>query len=205
MNTPGLSQRAAELLAANAAKLSSMRVTIGLDGFVDTIIAVVDKRESADKFTRVPTLAVLGKRISDAAGKSANAELVVERIKLGGNGPIMANAMAAAGTKVTYIGNVGYPNVHAAFDELVKRATVYSIAEPGYTDALEFDDGKLMLGKHAALRDVTWKNLVDRAGRDQLTEAFTQASLVGLQNWTMLPFMSDIWQHVLDVLCPKVP
>jgi sugar/nucleoside kinase (ribokinase family) len=179
-------------------------VTIGLDGFVDEIIRVVDKRESADKFTRVPMLAAFAERIAKAAGQSSNAELVVERVKLGGNGPIMANALAAFGTRVTYIGNIGYPTVHPAFAEFAKRATVFSVAEPGRTDALEFDDGKLMLGKHASLRDVTWANLLERVGRDKLTEAFTRASLVGLQNWTMLPHMSDIWQHVLDELCPQL-
>ena len=151
-----LSHRTAAILAANAVKVPQQRVTIGLDGFVDAIISVVDKRESAEKFTRVPTLAAFGQRISKAAGQSSNAELVVERIKLGGNGPIMANALAAFGTRVTYIGNVGYPAVHPVFAELAQRATVYSIAEPAVTDALEFEDGKLMLGKHASLRDVNW-------------------------------------------------
>jgi len=199
-----LAQQAAVVLRVAAASLQTHRVTIGLDGFVDEIISVVDKRESAGKFTRVPTLAAFAQRIAVAAGQSSNAELVIERVKLGGNGPIMANALAAFATRVTYIGNIGYPAVHPAFAEFAKRATVFSIAEPGLTDALEFDDGKLMLGKHATLQDVTWMNLVERVGREKLTEVFTQASLVGLQNWTMLPHMSDIWQHALDELCPKL-
>ena len=203
-NTNHLTREVAATLRGAAASLPTHRVTIGLDGFVDEIISVVDKRELADKFTRVPTLAAFAERIARAAGQSSNAELVVERVKLGGNGPIMANALAAFGARVTYIGNVGYPTVHPAFAEFAKRATVFSIAEPGRTDALEFDDGKLMLGKHAPLRDVTWANLVERVGREKLTEVFTQASLVGLQNWTMLPHMSDIWQHVLDELCPRL-
>jgi len=152
----------------------------------------------------VPTVTAFAQRVARAAGRSSNAELVVERVKLGGNGPIMANALATFGMQITYIGNVGYPTMHPVFAEFAKRATVFSIAEPGRTDALEFNDGKLMLGKHAPLRDVTWANLVERVGREKLTEAFTQARLVGLQNWTMLPHMSDIWQHVLDELCPRL-
>ena len=205
MSAENLSQRAARVLRAQAQTLAAKRITIGLDGFVDEIIGVVDKRESAEKFTRVPTLAAFGARISAAAGKSANAELVVERVKLGGNGPIMANALAAFGAQVTYIGNLGHPNLHPVFADFARRATVYSIAEPGYTDALEFDDGKIMMGKHASLRDVNWENLVARVGRDQLERCFTAASLIGLQNWTMLPYMSDIWEHVLAEICPKMP
>lgn len=116
----------------------------------------------------------------------------------------MANALAAFGSRVSYIGNLGYPALHVAFEEFAKHATIYSIAEPGHTDALEFEDGKLMLGKITSLNDITWSNLVERVGRDKLFELFTGADLIGLQNWTMIPFMSDIWQHVLDEFCPKL-
>jgi len=200
-----LSERAALTLQVRFPMLAAQRITIGLDGFVDQIISVVDKRESAEKFTRVPTLASFGARISAAANKSTNIELVVERVKLGGNGPIMANALAAFGTQVTYIGNLGHPNLHTVFAEFAKRATIHSIAEPGYTDALEFDDGKIMMGKHASLGEVNWKNLVERVGRDELERCFIAANLIGLQNWTMLPHMSDIWDHVLAEICPKMP
>ncbi len=200
-----LPQRAAQQLRANTQTIATCRATIGLDGFVDEIISVVDKRESAEKFTRVPTLAAFGARVSAAAGRSANAELVVERVKLGGNGPIMANALAAFGARVTYIGNLGYPNLHPVFSEFAKRAVVYSIAEPGHTDALEFDDGKIMLGKHASLGDVNWPNLVEQVGRKTLVDCFVNASLVGLQSWTQLPHMSDIWEHVLIEICPNMP
>jgi sugar/nucleoside kinase (ribokinase family) len=200
-----LPQRAAQQLRARAHTIATHRLTIGLDGFVDEIVSVVDKRESAERFTRVPTLTAFGARVSAAAGKSANAELVVERVKLGGNGPIMANALAAFGAPVTYIGNLGYPNLHPVFAEFAKHAVVYSIAEPGRTDALEFDDGKIMMGKHASLGDVNWANLVERIGHKTLNDCFANASLVGLQNWTMLPHMSDIWEHVLTEICPKMP
>src|ERR1019366_10680887 len=100
-----------------------------------------------------PTIAQLGARFTAAAGKSTNVELVNQITKLGGNGPIMANALASFGIKVTYLGILGYPNLHPVFADFAKRAEVHSIAEPGYTDALEFDDGKIMLGKHESLKN----------------------------------------------------
>lgn len=205
MSTERLPQRAAALLDTHAHSLRDRRVTIGLDGFVDEIVSVVDKRASLDHFTPFPTLAAFGERIRAAAGKSTNAELFVQRVKLGGNGPIMANALAAFDARVSYVGNLGFPALHPAFDEFAKHAAIYSIAEPAHTDALEFEDGKLMLGKPAPLNDVTWDNLLKRVGRDTLFELFAGADLIGLQNWTMIPFMSDIWQHVLDEFCPKLP
>jgi hypothetical protein len=69
-------------------------------------------------------------KIAAAAGFSANIELVTQMVKLGGNGPIMANALGSYGTRVTYVGNLGAPNVHPIFSDLASRATVHSIAEP---------------------------------------------------------------------------
>src|SRR2546426_1029625 len=107
-------------LHAAAPKLSAMKALVGLDGFVDEIIAVVDKRQSHDCYAPVKTIAALGGKIANACGQSSNYELVVKQMKLGGNGPIMANALAAVGMSVTYIGNLGYPNIHPVFDEFAK-------------------------------------------------------------------------------------
>ncbi len=181
-----------------------MSAFVGLDGFVDDILHVVDKRESADKYVRLPTIAQLAERLAGAAGRSTNVELVSQLNKLGGNGPIMANALASFGLKVSYLGILGYPNLHPVFADFAKRAEVHSIAEPGYTDALEFDDGKIMLGKHQSLKQMHWDNIKARFGRDKFAAKFGGADLVGFVNWTMLTYMSDIWAAVLKEVCPAM-
>ncbi len=181
-----------------------MTAFVGLDGFVDEILHVVDKRESAEKYVRLPTIAQLGERLVAAAGRSTNVELVSQLTKLGGNGPIMANALASFGLKLTYLGILGYPNLHPVFAEFARRADVHSIAEPGYTDALEFEDGKIMLGKHQSLKQMTWENIKSRFGLEKFAAGFGSADLVGFVNWTMLPYMSDIWSSVLQEICPKM-
>ena len=192
-------KQTAQKLSSAAAQLPSIKATVGLDGFVDEIIAVVDKRHDFQKYDPIRTIAQLGGKITQAAGKSSNYELVVKQMKLGGNGPIMANALAAAGLAVTYVGSVGHPSIHPVFQEIAQRARVISIGEPGHTDALEFDDGKLMLGKVTPMNDITWDNLVRRVGgEDKLKSLFTDAKLVAMVNWTMIPYMSDIWQKLMD-------
>src|SRR5437016_1141264 len=167
---------AAELLAASS-RLNAMTAFVGLDGFVDEILHAVDKRESAEKFSRVPTIAKFAGRLAAAAGHSTNVELVSQLTKLGGNGPIMANALASFGLKVTYLGILGYPNLHPVFADFAKRAQVHSIAEPGYTDALEFDDGKIMLGKHQSLTQMNWANIQARFGLEKFAASFGNADL----------------------------
>ena len=204
MNTPELRASTAQLLQANAARLAGMNSFIGFDGFVDEIFHVVDKRESVDKYDRLPTIARYAERLAGAAGKSTNVELVSQMVKLGGNGPIMANALASFGLKVCYLGNLGYPNRHPIFSDFAKVAEVYTIAEPGYTDALEFEDGKIMCGKHKALRDVHWENITARFGADKFTARMQSSQFVGFVNWTMLGRMNETWSIILKEVCPKL-
>jgi sugar/nucleoside kinase (ribokinase family) len=204
MNTPELRDRCAQQLEAAAPRAGQLKAFVGLDGFVDEILHVVDKRESADKYQRLPTIAKLAGRLEAASGKSTNIELVGQITKLGGNGPIMANALASLGTQVTYLGNLGYPNLHPVFADFVKRAEVHTIAEPGYTYALEFEDGKIMLGKHQSLSQVNWENIQTRFGADKFAAKFTGSDFVGFVNWTMLTQMNEVWSAILKELCPKL-
>lgn len=201
-----------EVLASLAKKLkkfdaSKVNVTVGLDGFVDLIIDVVDKRTGLETYTRVETIADLGARISRAAGLSSNLELVVRQEKLGGNGPIMANAMIEAGFPVTYIGNLGRPSVHPVFADMAKRCKAcHSLAAPGTTDALEFRDGKVMLGKHQSLKEVTYDRMLEIVGKDKLKKIWSSSNLIALTNWTMLTAQTEIWKRLhKDMKGVKVP
>jgi sugar/nucleoside kinase (ribokinase family) len=204
MNTPELRHRCAAALQANARRATQLNAFLGLDGFVDEIFHVVDKRESAEKYQRLALMSQWGDRISAAAGKSTNIEFVRQMIKLGGNGPIMANALASLGLQVSYLGNLGYPNLHPVFADFARRAEVASLAEPGYTDAVEFEDGKVMLGKHQSLKQVNWANLKERFGQDQFTAKISVAHFVGFLNWTMYAAMNEIWTATLKDICPQL-
>src|SRR6185369_6198602 len=93
-------EQLAVMLLTQVTAASHLKAFVGLDGFVDEIMHVVDKRQDAENYERLATIPELSERISGAAGKSTNVELVLQRMKLGGNGPIMANALARFGIKV---------------------------------------------------------------------------------------------------------
>ncbi|HEV7302105.1 MAG TPA: PfkB family carbohydrate kinase [Tepidisphaeraceae bacterium] len=200
-----ITDSASKKLNAAIPSLPSTKATIGLDGFVDEIIAVVDKRSSLDKYDAVPTIANFGAKIAEAAGQSANYELVVKQMKLGGNGPIMANALASFGLSVTYIGALGYPQIHPVFADFAANAKCITIGDAGHTDALEFADGKLMLGKYTCMNDVTWETIVSRVGAEKLQQLVNESKLVGFVNWTMLPFLSQVWEKLRTEVFSKAP
>ena len=196
---------AAAALRHEADRLGSLGALIGLDGFVDEIIAVVERRHDLERYDRVETIARMAEKIAAAAGKSSNYELVVTRRKLGGNGPIMANALARLGMRVSYVGCLGHPTVDPVFADFAARAEVISIADPGFTNALEFADGKLMLSKLAAIHEVSWASLTAAIPVPELIRRFTECSLIGLLNWTELPGLTAIWDALIAEVFPHVP
>jgi sugar/nucleoside kinase (ribokinase family) len=176
-------------------------VIVGFDGFVDEIVHVVDEREDPSRFQRMATMEVLADRVRDAAGLSCNIELVTALVKLGGNGPIMADALANLGHPVTYVGAVGKDGVHPVFEPFAAACRrVVSIADPAHTDALEFRDGKVLLGKMGSLRDVNWENLTRHLPEEELADLVGAHPLAACVNWTMIPFMNSMFRRLTALL-----
>jgi hypothetical protein len=179
---------------------------VGLDGFVDTIVAPVATRTGpGERFKPIDTIEAFGARIQAAAGKSTNIELYPRLDKLGGNGPIMANALLASGLRVRYVGALGDPTPHAVFREFARRTRAVSLCTPAHTIAAEFTDGKIMLGLMRSLDEITFERLVARFGVTALRAELAAADLVALVNWTMIPHMTEVLAHLATTVCPRLP
>lgn len=203
MTDSRLARQTAERLIGSRAQLLKFNSLIGFDGFVDTIYQIVDQRQTITKYTPFGSIKQFSKRMSDAAGKSTNFEIVPVMEKIGGNGPIMGFAMATLGAPVDYVGMLGYPKIHEVFSEFAKRSKVYSLCEPGMTSAFEFGDGKLMFGQHSTVQEVSWENIKKRVGEKVFRKVWNDAHFIGMVNWTMLPHMSALWKKILSELKPS--
>ncbi|MES2995486.1 MAG: PfkB family carbohydrate kinase [Verrucomicrobiota bacterium] len=203
MSTPA---RVLSAVQSASRKAAAKHALIGFDGFVDTIVNVVDRRSgSGENFTAVPTITAFARRIDAAAGRSTNIELYPRMEKPGGNGPLMASALAAAGVRVTLVGSLGAPDIHPAFSELATRCHVISLCPPGLTTALEFRDGKVMLGVHASLGAVTLPAIEAAMGADSFLRHLSGCDLIAPLNWTMLPSMTEILRGLCDDVLPSLP
>jgi sugar/nucleoside kinase (ribokinase family) len=193
-------------LKANAHTASSKKALVGIDGFVDKIVHPVDQRSGpGDQFTPIATIAEFGQRISSAAGKSANIELAPVMEKLGGNGPIMANAQCAHGINVQYLGALGKNTIHPVFTEFAEKTNAVTVAAPGITHAAEFSDGKIMLGSMASLDEINYEQIIGAMGADELKNSFATSDLIAMVNWTMIPYLSEVFNDFLERLLPNIP
>ncbi len=199
------SRALAELRSALAFP-AARRAVIGFDGFVDTIVSPVGlRRGQGDNFSPIPTITDFAQRITGAAGKSANLEFYPRFEKLGGNAPIMGHALVAAGTSITIIAALGRPQIHGVFDDLAARAKTVSLCAPAMTTAVEFDDGKLMLGQMRSLDEVTYARICETMGEAAFHAELAAADLIALVNWTMVPNMTAIYEAVLTHALPNLP
>lgn len=199
------------LSALTPDRLGAMRAVIGFDGFIDSIIHVVDKRRSmaTDDFDRIATIPHFAARCGAAANRSANIELAVQDVRFGGNGPLFSSALARLGAPVTYIGAVGQEDnpgeVHPVFQAFAKRCeTVIPLCAPALTDALEFEDGKIMLGKPEAVQRVTWGKVKQVVGLDAIVEMIDRAELISVVNWTLCAGVEGIWAGLRDEVLPRL-
>ncbi|USN99632.1 MAG: hypothetical protein H6810_02935 [Phycisphaeraceae bacterium] len=208
-------QSAADLLERTLGGVAPKAV-VGFDGFLDTITSAVDRRRSMapDDYEPMRAIGALGGRISGAAGRSANIELRAREVRGGGNGPLLAGALAALGVEVTLIGALGREgeseSIDPAYGEVASLcARVVSIAPSARTDALEFDDGKIMFNWSANLDVVDWDLLSEKVPPETLREMCGAADLLATINWTNVGGLGSIWEglceHVLRPLRADAP
>jgi ketohexokinase len=182
------------------------QLIIGFDGFIDEIIHLVATRYSETEYERMAKISDLADKVAAAAGLSTNIELIPQLKKIGGNGVIMANALAVSEMDVHYIGALGAPDIHPVFEDFSRNCqSVTSLCDPGHTDALEFTDGKLMLGKSTTLTAINWENLCDTLGIDRLKQMTDEAELIGITNWTMLSKINSIIKGFTELLTRNEP
>ncbi len=179
-----------------------LRAAVGFDGYIDELLRVVEKGDIASGYTFYRDIASFAARVAQAAGKSSDLEIVPTGIKLGGNAPIMANALARMGVQTACIGAMGYPKLHEVFMEMAGRCECVSLCNPAYTHALEFQDGKVMLANAQSLEQLTWERMKNLLGLERMSSLLEPAEVIALVNWSGVSSAADIWAGIHRELLP---
>lgn len=175
------------------------KVVVGFDGFIDSIKKVVDHRDSFGVHY-YKSLNDFAERIRKASGKSGQVEIEVQRVKLGGNAPILASALGSLGVPATCIGSTD----NSIFKPIRKNCDLIDVAIPGTSDAIEFDDGKIIMSDLSAFQEYNWTYIRNKVGLGKLKSIFSSADLIAMVDWANLAHAEDIWDGVInDVLIPS--
>ena len=179
-------------------------VFVGFDGFVDSIKKAVKQKQNT-KTIYFKTLAEFSHRIDEATGKSGQVEMVTQKIKLGGNAPIFSNTLGRLGVSSFCVGSLGYPVKHQAFSDMHHRCQAISVLNPGHSDAIEFEDGKIIFSELSVFDSYDWAYIKKTIGLDKIRKIIDGCQLLAFVDWVNLPHASDIWEGILqDVIKPSV-
>lgn len=177
------------------------RCFVGFDGFIDTLARVVKSRQDSHNYTAFSSISQWADSLKEAAGKSCNFELTEARLCAGGNAINVARALSALGYSVNCAANMGAPNCPLEIDPLFSPyisnfEQAINLGAAGQTHALEFQDGKLLLGIQGKNANLTLSDLEKVLGAHWAHDFIWNHELIALVNWTMTPNLGKIWRHL---------
>ena len=179
----------------------NFNIFVGFDGFVDKILKPVRMKgkEGTEFFLTMKEFAdyLIGKE-----GKSCSVAVEKVQEKIGGNMPIVANALGTLGCSTVCVGAMGIPEVLPIFRKMSGNCRLISVANPGYSDALEFESGKLMLGDNGDIDALDYRRLVEAVPEEAFIGYLEECDGAAFLNWGELIGSNDIWENILFKILP---
>lgn len=180
-------------------------VLFGFDGIIDTVREMVAEREQLDSVSLIQELDTLGSKINDSVNSdtSVTIEWLDRGTRTGGHVCHLSRVFGRWGCDPIMVGTFGTP-IQSEFEDQFAGNTMYSIGEPGTTDAVEFDDGKLMLTQSGDYQKLTWEALDEKLGHDHLADQLEAVDLFGIGYWSMIPNLPEILQGLAEDVWPTL-
>lgn len=181
------------------------RVAFGFDGFLDTVRVLVDERQDADSFDRVERLADMADHVADSAARNSSVtfEWVTRGRRTGGHVAHLSRALGTLGFDPTMVGRFGRPPAEPFAREFADR-DLLSVGTPSRTDAVEFDDGKLLLPEMIDVQQFDWATMRERVGLEALAERLEHLDLLGVGYWVDTPRIRTVLEGLRTELFPTL-
>lgn len=178
-------------------------VVFGFDGYLDIVREL--RQEGSAGAERIISLEVIGNRILEAveADSSLSFGWQTNGRRAGGHVCHLARAYDSLGYDPTLVGTLGDP-IRPFFEERFGHLEVHSLGKPGRTDAVECNDGKLLLTEAGDVENLDWDWLEDRVGRDALVDALDGAQLLGIGYWAMVVGLPEILDGLRAHVWPRL-
>lgn len=175
---------------------SSVTAAAGFDMVVDTVVRAVKQKSDGQPSVYFDTIEAFGKYLISKKNMSCSIEMELQQEKIGGNMAIFSNCLGSLGIRTHCIGSMGYPKIEPVFAGMHENCILHSVCRTGQCNALEFNDGKVMLSSMDNLKDMTWDMICSRMDRKQLESCFGDSQLIALLNWSEMQGATALFQAV---------
>jgi len=187
---------------SQTALINNKTVLVGFDGFIDALFKI--KRElHGENSVYFDKIHSFGDYVQKK-DTSFCLDLDEVKTKIGGNAPIMANALGSLGLKTNLIAALGFPEVNPYFKSMSENCQLYSVSEPGKASIYEFEDGKIMFSNCSVLNDLNWTLLKEVIGLPVLIQLFKSNDLFCLLNWSEIKGTTSILKGILTEVFPEM-
>ena len=183
---------------------SNSYIFLGFDGYIDELYSLVQTREDVKTWTKMDSMEQFGNRCLDSAGSSTNIERILKRRISGGFAPNTGKALWNLGHRLVLVAAMGDPKPKKIFKTYPEFVEDISIAPPGRTIGLEFDDGKIMLTDFSNIFNITWDTIIDNYKIPQLIDRFNLCDGYGFGHWSLFLQMNDIWRKLQKEIFPSI-
>lgn len=181
------------------------KVVFGFDGVVDRVRRVVAERTGPESFDTMNSMTELSERIDDASRLDTSCSIEWQDLgkRAGGHTSHLGRATERLGCKPTLIGTFGDPPLET-FTEGYDRADIISLGEASTTDAIEFNDGKVLLSDSGSLASVDWESVCDSVGLNTLASRVDRTRVFGIGYWATVLQMPTILNGLREELWPRL-
>lgn len=181
------------------------KVVFGFDGVVDRVRRVVAKRTGPDEYETMDLMSDFSTRIDDSA--EMNTSLSIEwqnnGKRAGGHTSHLGRAMEQLGCKPTLVGTFGNPPVET-FTREYERAELLSVGHHATTDAVEFNDGKILLSDSGILASLDWDAICNEVGLNTLASRIDRSQVLGIGYWATVLQIPTILEGLRTELWPRL-
>ena len=205
MNASGTLISVRKLLERLKESPPTAHVFTGFDGFIDYLEKPVRIRTRDGGVVYYDTIHDFAEHLFDLSGKSGQIEITTHTIKIGGNAPILAEALGTMGVHVHCVGSAGAGIPDPLFRKMNKNITLHPVSAPGISRALEFSDGKIIFSELSGFAHYDWANIVSLLGLQKLREIAGQSRLMALVDWSNLASATPIWRGWLKDVVQFLP
>jgi hypothetical protein len=171
-------------------------VLVGFDGFIDTILQVVDQRQSATEYTRVPTLKVLASASRQPPIKAPTSSLSFRKQSWAATGRSWRTHLRRWLCDNLLRHDRFFRISHEVFHELAARAEMCLSRNPPSpmpTNSMMENSSRAStrrLPKSMSKRSASASALMSGAMRGK------SRAISGMVNWTMLPHHTEVWRRI---------
>ncbi|MCL2842807.1 MAG: PfkB family carbohydrate kinase [Oscillospiraceae bacterium] len=184
-----------------ALERSNGKIVMFADGFVDEVWEIINSRTSLSQFTLYQQMNQFAARIANSGTGGVGLELIQKRRAFGGFTANIGYASARLGVDAALVGIYGKEALDPVFEEVGELCRVYSLDDPAVTHVFEFDDGKILMSHMEAVLDISWQRIVDTLGLETIVSLLTEADMIGVGYWSLLPAFDEI----MDGVCAHIP